>query len=100
MTGTKALKWQAVMHVDHQPVLVPDTQDGEAQAYQHLNKADRVPADVPLDKADRADYHALVLPGGAANRDALRIQPTTVEFVSGISTVAVSPTICRSSAMR
>lgn len=37
--------------------------------------------DVPLEKANPADYDALLLPGGVANPDKLRTIPAAVKFV-------------------
>lgn len=73
--------WDAIKDAGHRPVLIADTQDGEVQAYKHLDKADRFRADLAPDKADPADYAALVLPGGVANGDALRAQPAAVQLV-------------------
>ena len=53
---------------------------GEAQAYDHLDKADAFPVDRPVSEADPADYDALMLPGGVANPDQLRAVPEAVEF--------------------
>ena len=37
--------------------------------------------DVSLDSADARDFDALLLPGGVANPDQLRMKPKAVEFV-------------------
>jgi protease I len=39
------------------------------------------PVDVVLTRAQSSDFHALLLPGGVMNPDALRMQPKAVEFV-------------------
>ncbi|MGO4256784.1 type 1 glutamine amidotransferase domain-containing protein [Marmoricola sp. RAF53] len=72
--------WDAVADAGARPELL-STQDGEVQTYDHLDKAeartvDRLVADVSVD-----DYDALVLPGGVANPDALRMDETAVRFV-------------------
>ncbi len=54
---------------------------GKLQAWKHFDKADQFPVDVPLDTADPNNYDALVLPGGVANPDQLRMLPRAVEFV-------------------
>ena len=77
--------WDAVTDAGHRPVLIADTQDGEVQAYHHLDKADRFRTDLAPDKADPADFAALVLPGGVANGDALRMQPAAVQLVKGFA---------------
>ena len=51
------------------------------QAYDHLDKADTFPVDVPVASADVASYDGLVLPGGVANPDALRTDAGAVAFV-------------------
>lgn len=77
--------WKAVEQAGFQPVLIADTQDGQVQAYHHLDKADRFDAGLSPDKADPGDYVALVLPGGVANGDALRMQPAAVELAQRIA---------------
>jgi protease I len=54
---------------------------GEAQAFEHLDKADTFPVDRAVGDADAGDYDALMLPGGVANPDALRMDETAVAFV-------------------
>ncbi|MGZ5320865.1 MAG: type 1 glutamine amidotransferase domain-containing protein [Solirubrobacterales bacterium] len=54
---------------------------GEAQAFNHLDKADAFPVDVTAVDADAAEYDGLVLPGGVANPDNLRTDDAAVEFV-------------------
>jgi protease I len=81
----QAEPWRAVQEAGHRTVLIADTQDGEVQAYQHLDKADRFPVDLAPAKADAADFDALVLPGGVANGDALRTQSAAVELVKGFA---------------
>ena len=54
---------------------------GEVQGWKHFDKADRFHVDVPLDHAQAAEFDALVLPGGVANPDQLRVQPKAVRFI-------------------
>jgi protease I len=54
---------------------------GKVQGFNHHDKADTFPIDVPLDQANAADYDALVLPGGVASPDRLRTLPKAVAFV-------------------
>ena len=56
-------------------------ESGEAQAFNHLDKADAFPVDRTASDASAEDYDALVLPGGVANPDNLRTEPDAVEFV-------------------
>src|SRR5438552_4030852 len=55
--------------------------DGEVQGWKHHEKADKFPVDVPLAEAQADDFDALLLPGGVANPDQLRMKPEAVEFV-------------------
>ena len=54
---------------------------GEVQAWKYFDKGDKFPVDVPLDRANPGDYDALLLPGGVANPDQLRMNPKAVKFV-------------------
>jgi protease I len=60
-------------------LLAPEA--GEAQAFNHLDKADSFPVDRAVGDADAADYDALMLPGGVANPDNLRTHGEAVDFV-------------------
>ena len=57
------------------------TQTGEAQAFNHLDKADRFPIDRAVADVAVDDYDALMLPGGVANPDSLRMDDDAVSFV-------------------
>jgi len=71
--------WQAVEEAGGEPVLVaPD--EGEAQAFNHLDKADTFSVDQVVGDADASDYDGLVLPGGVANPDNLRTDEDAVAF--------------------
>jgi protease I len=71
--------WQAVKDAGGTPeLLAPEA--GQAQAFNHLDKADTFPANRAVGDADPADHDALVLPGGVANPDQLRMVPAAVEF--------------------
>ncbi|GAA1736081.1 type 1 glutamine amidotransferase domain-containing protein [Luedemannella helvata] len=72
--------WQAVSEAGHQPRLVAP-EKGEVQAFRHLDRAGRYPVDVVAADAHAADYDALVLPGGVANGDALRLETEAVRLV-------------------
>ena len=72
--------WEAVTEAGARPVLL-STEDGEVQAFNHLDKGDTFPVDVLVADADVADYDALVLPGGVANPDNLRTDDDAVSFV-------------------
>ena len=72
--------WDAVQDAGHQPVLL-STEDGEAQLFDHLDRADTVPVDSVIQDVAIDDFDALVLPGGVANPDALRLQSDAVKFI-------------------
>lgn len=56
---------------------------GEVQGANHYDKADRFPVDMPLDSASVEQFDALMLPGGVANPDQLRMNKKAVQFVKG-----------------
>lgn len=47
----------------------------------HADKGDAFKVDITLDAAQPEDFHALVLPGGVFNADALRVVPEAQAFV-------------------
>jgi protease I len=72
--------WQAVSDAGHQPVLLsPET--GDVQTFDHLTAAEKRAVDQAVGDASVEDFDALVLPGGVANPDALRLDETAVAFV-------------------
>ncbi|HVM27416.1 MAG TPA: type 1 glutamine amidotransferase domain-containing protein [Mycobacteriales bacterium] len=71
--------WKAVEQAGGTPKLV-STADGEVQAFDHLDKADTFPVDITVESADPSSFDALVLPGGVANPDALRMDAGAVAF--------------------
>ena len=60
-------------------LLAPE--DGEIQAFNHLDKGDTFTPDRAVGEADPDDYDGLVLPGGVANPDQLRTDTDAVQFV-------------------
>ena len=72
--------WKAVEGEGGTPELV-STESGEVQAFNHLDKADTFGVDETFEKADPSGYDALVLPGGVANPDALRMDEKAVAFI-------------------
>ena len=71
--------WQAVRDAGGIPELLAP-EPGHAQAFNHLDKGDAFAVDRAVAEADPADYDALVLPGGVANPDQLRMVPAALEF--------------------
>lgn len=53
---------------------------GEIQGMEHHEKGRKVRVDFTLDQVRPEDYAALVLPGGVANPDALRVNDKAVAF--------------------
>jgi protease I len=54
--------------------------DGEIQAFDHLDHADRLPVDRTVDQVSADDYDGLLIPGGVANGDFLRADEDAVRF--------------------
>jgi protease I len=55
--------------------------DGQVRGWKHQDPADSFAVDTPLQQAAAEEFDALVLPGGVANPDALRIDDQAVAFV-------------------
>jgi len=58
--------------------------DNQIQGMKHHDKSRKVDVDLPLAEADAGDYDAVLLPGGALNADALRVEKAAQEFVREI----------------
>jgi protease I len=74
--------WKAVEQAGGKPELV-SVEDGEVQAFNHLDKADTFAVDKTTKAAEASDYDGLMLPGGVANPDFLRTDEDAVRFVRG-----------------
>ena len=74
--------WKAVESEGGKPELV-STEEGEVQAFNHLDKADTFKVDRTVADADAGDYDGLVLPGGVASPDFLRMDDDAVAFIRG-----------------
>ncbi|WP_190131661.1 type 1 glutamine amidotransferase domain-containing protein [Streptomyces mashuensis] len=72
--------WQAVKDACGTPHLV-STRPGHVQAFHHLDKGDTFPVDAVVADVRAEEYDALVLPGGVANPDFLRMDERAVGFV-------------------
>ncbi|CAN5532027.1 type 1 glutamine amidotransferase domain-containing protein [soil metagenome] len=72
--------WSALVEAGHQPVLLAP-EAGEAALFDHLDQAGTQSVDLVVADASIDDYAALVLPGGVANPDALRLDEDAVTFV-------------------
>jgi protease I len=60
-------------------LLAPE--EGEVQAFNHLEKGERFEVDRAVGDADAGEYDGLVLPGGVANPDQLRTKEEAIEFI-------------------
>jgi protease I len=75
--------WRAVEEAGGRPQLIAPDANKKVQAFNHLDKADTFSVDVAVADADPNSYDGLVLPGGVANPDALRMVPEAVQFLKG-----------------
>jgi len=71
--------WKAVQAAGAQPELISPEQ-GKVQAFNHLDKGDTFEVDHTAADADASSYDGLVLPGGVANPDFLRMDENAVRF--------------------
>jgi protease I len=72
--------WEAVKKEGAQPELL-SLEDGQIQAFQHLDHGDKFDVDKKVAAANPDDYDGLVLPGGVANPDFLRADDDVRKFV-------------------
>jgi protease I len=72
--------WRAIEQAGGTPKLI-SLESGKVQAVNHLEKADTFEVDATFADSDTSDYDALVLPGGVANPDRLRMDDTAVGFI-------------------
>lgn len=72
--------WEAVTGAGHRAELL-SPQEGQVQLFDHLDKAGTRPVDRTAASASVDEYDALVLPGGVANPDALRMDADAVAFI-------------------
>jgi protease I len=72
--------WNALKQAGADVVLLSD-KEGEIQAVNHDEKAEKLHVDGIVSKATVRDFDALVLPGGVANPDKLRTNADAVSFV-------------------
>lgn len=77
--------WKAVEEAGDEPVLV-STKPGRVQAFRHLDKADTFPVQEVVADVSAGSFDGLVLPGGVANPDALRLDTAAVSFVRDFRT--------------
>ena len=62
-------------------LIAPKKQGEEIQGFNHLTPADKFKVEMSVREARPADFDALVLPGGVANPDQLRLSPEAITFI-------------------
>lgn len=72
--------WKVVTDAGHEAVLV-SPEPGTVQAFEHLTAFNTYPVDQTVEQVSADDFDALVLPGGVANPDALRMDAGAVQLV-------------------
>jgi protease I len=72
--------WKAVEAAGGKPELI-SLKAGQIQGMNHDEKADKFSVDKAIDDVSAEEYDGLVLPGGVANPDTLRMCDVTVDFV-------------------
>jgi protease I len=72
--------WKTVEDEGGTPQLI-SLESGEIQGFDHLDKGDTFSVDKTVQEASESDYDGLVLPGGVANPDFLRMDEKAVSFV-------------------
>jgi protease I len=72
--------WKAVEHAGGEPELL-SIRPGKIQGFEHLDKGEEFAVDKHVSQAEPDDYDGLVLPGGVANPDFLRMDEDAIRFV-------------------
>jgi protease I len=72
--------WKAVESAGATPELI-SLKSGEIRGFNHDEKADTFPVDKLVADVSAEDFDGLVLPGGVANPDTLRMNDEAVDFV-------------------
>jgi protease I len=72
--------WDAVKGEGAAPELL-SLEEGQIQGFNHLDHGDKFDVDKKVADADMNDYDGLVLPGGVANPDFLRVDEDVRRFV-------------------
>jgi protease I len=75
--------WATLVEAGAHPELIAPAA-GTAQMMNHLDKADVITVDALTAEADVANFDAVVLPGGVANPDQLRMDDAGVSFIKAM----------------
>lgn len=62
-------------------LLAPKAAGEEVQGFNHMQPADRFKVEMNVSDAKPADFDGLVLPGGVANPDQLRMSKEAIDFI-------------------
>jgi protease I len=73
--------WQAVEEAGGEPVLLAPER-GDVYAFNHLDRGGRYEATMAVSDAQLEDFAGVVLPGGVANPDQLRLHEPAVTFLN------------------
>ncbi|HEX4188251.1 MAG TPA: type 1 glutamine amidotransferase domain-containing protein [Solirubrobacteraceae bacterium] len=76
--------WEALKAAGATPELIAPKRGG-VQAMNHLDKGSTFPVDRTLEEIQPQEYDAVVLPGGVANPDELRLEQRAVRFLQELS---------------
>ena len=76
--------WRAIEEAGGRPQLIAPDADKKAQAFNHLDKADTFAVDMATSEANPDDFDGMVLPGGVANPDQLRMDKPAIEFTKAM----------------
>jgi protease I len=77
--------WQAVEQAGGEPVLLAPEEDTVQAVNGDINKGDTFTPTAAIGEVSPDDYDGLVLPGGVANPDKLRLVPEAVQFVKAFA---------------
>ncbi|MDQ6749289.1 MAG: type 1 glutamine amidotransferase [Actinomycetota bacterium] len=72
--------WKAIEEAGGTPQLI-SLEEGKIQGFEHLDKGEEFDVDHAVADASAEDYDGLVLPGGVANPDFLRVDEDAVTFI-------------------
>jgi protease I len=62
-------------------LLAPKAKGEKVQGFRHLDKGDAFTVEMDVREADAGDFDALLLPGGVANPDQLRLSKEAIAFI-------------------
>jgi protease I len=77
--------WQAVEEAGGQPILIAPAKDSVQAVNHDIEIADTFTPSHAVADVDSVDFAAIVLPGGVANPDELRLVPEAVAFVKSFA---------------